>query len=94
MTSKNMQYEMFFEDYGRNKLAERSRSTSLKRGKVIFEYGCEGDIRDVGSIPGSGRSPGGGHGTNSTILAWRIPIDRGGWWATILGVTKSPIQPK
>ena len=53
-----------------------------------------GDIRDVGSIPGSGRSPGGGHGTNSTILAWRIPIDRGGWWATILGVTKSPIQPK
>ena len=31
-----------------------------------------GDIRDVGSIPGSGRFPGGGHG-NSSILAWRIP---------------------
>ena len=54
----------------------------------------EGDIRDVGSIPGSGRSPGGGHGTNSTILAWRIPIDRGGWWATIHGVTKSRTQLK
>ena len=32
-----------------------------------------GDIRDTGSIPGSGRSPGGGHGTHSSILAWRIP---------------------
>ena len=28
---------------------------------------------DVGLIPGSGRSPGGGHATHSSILAWRIP---------------------
>ena len=28
---------------------------------------------DLGSIPGSGRSPGGGHGNHSGILAWRIP---------------------
>ena len=32
-----------------------------------------GDIRDVGSIPGPGRSPGGGHGIHSSIPAWRIP---------------------
>ena len=32
-----------------------------------------GDIGDVGSIPGSGRSPGEEHGTHSSILAWRIP---------------------
>ena len=32
-----------------------------------------GDIRDVGSIPGSGRSPEGGHGNPLSILAWRIP---------------------
>ena len=32
--------------------------------------GNEGDIRDVGSIHGTGRYPGGG---NSSILAWRIP---------------------
>ena len=33
-----------------------------------------GDIRDLGSIPGSGRSPGGGgHGNHSNILTWRIP---------------------
>ena len=32
-----------------------------------------GDIRDMGSIPGSGRSPGKGNGNPSHILAWRIP---------------------
>ena len=31
-----------------------------------------GDVRDVGSIPESGRSPGGGMATHSSILAWRI----------------------
>ena len=32
-----------------------------------------GDVRDIGSIPGSERSPGGGIATDSSILAWRIP---------------------
>ena len=32
-----------------------------------------GDVRDAGSILGLGRSPGGGHATHSSILAWRIP---------------------
>ena len=32
-----------------------------------------GDVRDVGLIPGWGRSPGEGHATFSSILAWRIP---------------------
>ena len=32
-----------------------------------------GDLRDTGSIPGSGRSPEGGHATHSSILTWRIP---------------------
>ena len=32
-----------------------------------------GNEGDEGSIPGSGRSPGGGHGNPSSILAWRIP---------------------
>ena len=30
-----------------------------------------------------------GTATHSSILAWRIPMDRGAWWATVLGVTKS-----
>ena len=32
-----------------------------------------GNVRDEGSIPGSERSSGGGHGTHSSVLAWRIP---------------------
>ena len=32
-----------------------------------------GDVRDEGSIPGLGRSLGGGHGNHFTILVWRIP---------------------
>ena len=28
--------------------------------------------------------------THSSILAWRIPTDRGAWWATVPGVAKSP----
>ena len=31
------------------------------------------DAGYAGSIPGLGRSPGGGHGTHFSILAWRIP---------------------
>ena len=27
--------------------------------------------------------------THSSILAWRIPMDRGAWWVTVCGVTKS-----
>ena len=30
-----------------------------------------------------------GMATCSSILAWRIPMDRGAWWATVLGVAKS-----
>ena len=47
-----------------------------------------GDIRDAGSIPGSGRSPGGGHGNPlQYILAWRIPRPEGpgGLWSQSVG---------
>ena len=47
---------------------------------------------DMSSIPGSGRSPRGGHDNHSSILAWRIPMDRGGWQATVHIVTKSQTQ--
>ena len=40
---------------------------------------------DQGSIPGLGRSLGGGHGNHSSILTWRILMDRGAWWATVHG---------
>jgi len=43
-----------------------------------------GDVRDAGSIPGSGRSPGGGHGN-----PLEDPMDRVAWRVTVHGVTKS-----
>ena len=48
-----------------------------------------GDIGDTGSIPRLGRFPGGGLATHSSSLAWRIPVDRGAWQATVYGVAKS-----
>ena len=42
-------------------------------------------IRDSGSIPGSGRSPGGGHGNPSQYSCLENPMDRGAWWATSIG---------
>ena len=36
-------------------------------------------IRDMGSIPGSGRTPGGGHGTPLRYLCLENPVDRGAW---------------
>ena len=39
-----------------------------------------GDARDVGLIPGSGRSPGGGHGTPLQYSCLKISMDRGAWW--------------
>ena len=47
------------------------------------------DPRDTGSIPGSERSPGGGHGNPFLHSCLENPTDRGAWWATIHGVTKS-----
>ena len=34
---------------------------------------------NLDSIPGLGRSPGGGQGTHSSILAWKMPMDGGSW---------------
>ena len=48
-----------------------------------------GDIRDMGSIPGSGRSPGGGHGNPLQYSCRQNHMDRGAWWATVHSVTKS-----
>ena len=48
-----------------------------------------GDIRDVGSIPGSGRSPGGGHGNPLQYSCLENPKDRRALWATVHGVTKN-----
>ena len=48
-----------------------------------------GDVKDMGSIPGSGRFPGGGHGNPPQYSYLENLMDRGAWWATIHGVSKS-----
>ena len=49
-----------------------------------------GDIRDVRSSPGLGRSPGGGHGNPLQYSCLENPLDRGDWWARVHSITKSP----
>ena len=41
------------------------------------------DVRDADSIPGSGRSPGEGHGNPLQYSCLKNPMDRGAWWAII-----------
>ena len=48
-----------------------------------------GNMRDVSSIPGSGRSPGVGHGNSLQYSCLENPMDRGAWWATAHRVAKS-----
>ena len=48
-----------------------------------------GDIRDSGSIPGSGGPSGRGHGNPLQYSGLENPMDRGDWWATVHRVAKS-----
>ena len=54
------------------------------------EPACEcRDVREVGLIPGSGRSPGGGDGNPLQYPFLENPVDRGAWQATVHKVAKS-----
>ena len=62
-----------------------------------FPAGSEGkesahNVGDLGLIPELGRFPEEGMETHSNILAWRIPMDKGAWRATVQGVAKSWTQ--
>ena len=53
-----------------------------------------GDLRDLGLIPGSGRSPGEGNGNPLQYSSLENPMDRGLWRAMVPGVTKGQRQVK
>ena len=58
-----------------------------------FPGGSEGkasacNAGGLGSIPGSGRSPGEGNGNPLQYSCLENPMDRGAWWATVHGVAK------
>ena len=61
---------------------ERISEPEAKTKELMYS-GSEGEefawkAGDPGSIPGLGRPPGGGHGSHSSILAWRITEEPGG----------------
>jgi len=59
------------------------------------ESACNaGDVRDAGLILGQEDPLEEGMATHSSILAWRIPMDRPAWQATVHGVAKSQTQLK
>ena len=59
-----------------------------------FPDGSDGGVSacnagDPGSIPGSGRCPGEGHGNPLQYSSLENPTDRGAWWTTVHGVAES-----
>ena len=59
----------------------------LPGGSDSKESAC--NVGDLGSIPGLEDPLEEGMATHFSILAWRIPMDREAWWATVHGVAKS-----
>ena len=61
-------------------------------GKIL--PASAGNAREMGSIPGSGRSPREGKSNPFQYSCLENPMDRGAWWATVHGVAKSRTQLK
>ena len=72
-------------------VANRRNLTFKKKNLIGGSDGKESscNMEDLGSIPGLGRSPQEAMATHSSILVWRIPMDRGAWRAPVHGVAKS-----
>ena len=64
-----------------------TRSLSFPGNSDGKESACS--TGGLGSIPGSGRSPGEGDGNPLRYSCLGNPSNRGGWWATVHGVAKS-----
>ena len=63
---------------------------SFQSGSAVKNLPAKaGDAGEVGSIPGLGRSPGGGHGNSLQYSCLENPMNRGAWRATAHGVAKS-----
>ena len=81
------------------KIADRGEKTSHKEVRISMglppwvsskESTCNAGVaRDMGSIPGWGRPPGGRHGNPLQYSCLEDPMDTRAWWATVHGVTES-----
>ena len=65
---------------------KRDRDLFYLSGSVVKKLPAK--AWDMGSIPGSGRSPREGNGNPVQHSCLGNPMDRGHWWATVHGVTK------
>ena len=59
-------------------------------GSEVKASAC--NVEDLGLIPGSGRSPGGGNGNSLQYSCLENPMDGGARWATVHGVAKNQTQ--
>ena len=80
---------MFPMEIGANNFFYRS----LYKSHIMVMYANAGDKIDAGSIPGSGRSPGEGHGDPQYSYLENL-TNRGAWWVSVHRVTKSQTVPK
>ena len=71
----------------------RWQYTVFRASQVVLEVKYlpvnAGDDRNMGLIPGSGRTPGVGNGNPLQYSCLENPMDRGAWWSKVHGVTKS-----
>ena len=68
------------------------RSCKLKNSRTLVVKNPSanaGDVRHAGSVPGLGKSPGGGHGNSLQYACLENPMDRGAWRATVHRVAES-----
>ena len=66
------------------------RANKYMQGCSGFPGGSSaGDMKDAGSIPGPGRSPGGRHGNPLQYSCLENVMDRGAWWATVHRIAQS-----
>ena len=80
-------------------LCQKCRWKEVLRCGIYFDFpgGSDGKASvykagDLGSSPGLGRYPGEGNGNPLQYYCLENPMDRGAWYATVYGVTKSQIR--
>ena len=80
--------------WGDGDVLELDRGADWASQVALVIKNLSANAGDVGSIPGSGRSPGGGYGNPLQYSCLENPVDRGAWRAWSMGVTTSWTQLK
>ena len=72
--------------YSQQRVISKTSQRDLPGGSVVKNLPA--NAGDVGSIPGSGRSPGEGNGNPLLYSCLENPMDRGAWWITVHGAAR------